>query len=520
MKFILMLLCSLLNLPLGGCSPQNSDVPVKEKPETIDVSPLYSDEKNYVQPVGEVPEKFQSVIEQNLLRDIALSDHTFFIRKNDTPTYTIEKYNFNFEKTAICTYTVKESDANYNIGSVIGTEDGGFFFSLQSYSHQKPDGSWIEGNTKLVKCNAKGNAEWEYTSNGNEWSSPHLYEKNGFIYAIFDVETGTKQTGTYSATDISLIKFDQTGKKVLEKTYGGSDYDSLNDCEETDDGFELLIYTQSNDGDFSADKEGGSSWVKVGVNETLNLVSIQKASFQSPKMVGMVNGKKVHFLSNQLTINGKKVQFADGRPTAIIDYNEFYLIVSDHIVGQLEYQPPYISSIWSYSETVYGAYDQNGKLLWKATADATPKTFLEYSKKQELEKAKQDGCVVFEELHLTSGKDAWLDFVNKTEKGEATSIRIAKYYAEGPQIFFTDLSFDGAVYQVKTTEKNNVDTEEYQYLKHYTGKPREGAAFSEYDCYILVNDQNVTYEALEKSMFSSSTKDWIVQNRVYVDLKK
>ena len=64
--------------------------------------------------------------------------------------------------------------------------------------------------------------------------------------------------------------------------------------------------------------------------------------------------------------------FNDGSIQASLDDGEFCLIVSTNITGIYENTPPVISSIWYYYETVYGAYDNEGNLLWKSTVDSSP----------------------------------------------------------------------------------------------------------------------------------------------------
>ena len=64
--------------------------------------------------------------------------------------------------------------------------------------------------------------------------------------------------------------------------------------------------------------------------------------------------------------------FDGGGVRAYIDYGDTYLIVSYHPTGQVEHQPPYINSIWYYSETVYSMYDKSGTLVFRASVDSSP----------------------------------------------------------------------------------------------------------------------------------------------------
>lgn len=167
--------------------------------------------------------------------------------------------------------------------------------------------------------------------------------------------------------------------------------------------------------------------------------------------------------------------------------------------------------------------------------------YISYSDLQKdytLEDAKKDGCVVFEDLQLTSGEEKWLRFVDLTKKGKPASIRMAYYYSleeqkghvsdelyeemkdEYPKLFFEDLIYDGKKFTTYSVEDGEEYIKKYDYLNHYTGNANKDAAFSKYDCYILVNDKDVTYDELEWAMASSNLKDGIDQRRIYINLIK
>ena len=48
------------------------------------------------------------------------------------------------------------------------------------------------------------------------------------------------------------------------------------------------------------------------------------------------------------------------------------MIISENPTGEYEHTPPYISTIWCYTETVYSAYDNEGELLFRAAVDSSP----------------------------------------------------------------------------------------------------------------------------------------------------
>ncbi|QOX62676.1 hypothetical protein FRZ06_04595 [Anoxybacterium hadale] len=155
-----------------------------------------------------------------------------------------------------------------------------------------------------------------------------------------------------------------------------------------------------------------------------------------------------------------------------------------------------------------------------------------------LEDAKKDGCVVFEDLDITSGQSTWDDFIATTEKKEPASVRIAYYYTLGdkskyaseyyeeikddyPILYIQELRYDGDSYILDVNEEEGqVISHEYLYLLRYEGKPDSpNAIFTDYVYYVLVNDPNVTWDELEKGMLSSDLGDHIDHRLVYSDLK-
>lgn len=160
-------------------------------------------------------------------------------------------------------------------------------------------------------------------------------------------------------------------------------------------------------------------------------------------------------------------------------------------------------------------------------------SYFDLEKNYTLEDVKKDGCVVFEDSQLTSGEEQWLRFVDMTKKSKPASIRMAYYYSleeqkghvsdelyeemkdEYPRLYFKDLTFDGKKFTTYSVEDGKEYIDKYAYLNHYTGDARKGAAFSRYDSYILVNNQDVTYQELEKSLYSSNSNDWIEHKSIY-----
>ncbi|GKX31086.1 hypothetical protein SH1V18_35660 [Vallitalea longa] len=152
-----------------------------------------------------------------------------------------------------------------------------------------------------------------------------------------------------------------------------------------------------------------------------------------------------------------------------------------------------------------------------------------------LEDAKNDNCVVLENLDITSGQSIWQNFIKDTEEQKTGTVRLVNYLTLGdpsgyskecyeemkdkyPVLYVKDLHYDSEKYTLSCYEDDTEIKYEYKYLLRYTGKPRKGATFSEYEYYVLINEDSYTWKEIEHGMFSSNMNDYIDFKLVYSDL--
>lgn len=225
--------------------------------------------------------------------------------------------------------------------------------------------------SRVIKCDSSGKLQFDTALEGiTKGALQYCFEKNEQFYFFGDLETlETKQQGVYSPTDIYMMILDKEGKVLESHSIAGSDYDDLSVAEMSGENFVLSIRAQSDDGDFEGSESKGypENWV-VTVNDKLEIMErkIERGRDLLDERIGERKGKSV-YISDRI-LKG----FDTGTPKAFIDYGDFYLIVSRNNTGIYENKPMYISSIWYYKETVYSAYDYNGKLLFRASVDSSP----------------------------------------------------------------------------------------------------------------------------------------------------
>jgi hypothetical protein len=123
-----------------------------------------------------------------------------------------------------------------------------------------------EADAYLMKVDKYGDFVWSYNYGGNDsdWgqSVEIIYDSS---YAI----AGFTNSFGYGGFDFYLIRTDNSGIPLWEKTYGGSDWDQAYDLIETpDSGFVLVGYSYSFSGSkdgfiVRTDKNGDTLWTKI-----------------------------------------------------------------------------------------------------------------------------------------------------------------------------------------------------------------------------------------------------------------
>ena len=170
---------------------------------------------------------------------------------------------------------------------------------------------------------------------------------------------------------------------------------------------------------------------------------------------------------------------------------------------------------WLAAGTVYRFWEP----LWEAVLPAD----------EALARAKEDGIVVTEGMKCTSGKDVWDAFTASVAHKVPDQVLCAAYYPESraeeegvtpASLYFSLLYYDGDGFSVQTRasdEKAPESEEQYQFLMHYTGEAPAGALFKTYDYWVLTDDDSLTWEQIERSLYSADSADFIRHCTVYMD---
>lgn len=331
-----------------------------------------------VEHIGQVPDAFKTIVEQNAFHDAVAFDGRIMkteILSYDEDGNTIELlvHMMNQFGKDMAAYPLTTSRA-YPVRTLTATDDGGFLFVLGFQDYAVDQNVWASDGgfaSRIIKCDKNGEIQFETFFESTEGEAlKYCFEKNELFYIFGTKQTPeTKRRGVYSKTDVYSAIVDQTGQITKTRCIAGSDYDDLESAETTKDYFSLSVRSQSDDGDFagSESKGYGVNWVFT-LDDDLAIVKKEIGSGRSffDDRLGVLNGITV-YRSDPMFI-----AFDAGYPTAVIDYGGFYLIVSENNTGEYEKTPVLVSSSWYYTETVYSAYDKEDGLLFRTSVDTSP----------------------------------------------------------------------------------------------------------------------------------------------------
>lgn len=353
------LFCVILLLSLLLCSCTKQDVPTPTPKDHF----IIDGSRTYVAPCGEVPAEFQEAIDGGLLKNAVVCQDRIFNTESLSTGYKITMYDLSFRELGSFLY--KNNIFHYRVGFQLPTTDGGMLLAANLYDHYiSEDSVWASElgyRTEIVKFDARGMEEFRY-SEDSSWEVDSLYETESGYLVLGTVETPeTRTLGVVSPSDVYLLSINKDGTLKDRRILGGDNFDSLLFTEHEGETYILYSRFQSEDG-----TPKGSGYHKTVINEQLEISDDTIIPEYPKESVGTIDGEKQY--------NGKGIfqDYPDGWVLDVIDYGDFYLVMSLHITGTYENQPLTFDSIWEYKEMVYSAYAKEGNVLWIATEDISP----------------------------------------------------------------------------------------------------------------------------------------------------
>ena len=149
---------------------------------------------------------------------------------------------------------------------VVNSFDGGYIMSGFSESDDT-DISNTKGSYDfwLVKLDANGNLVWERSFGGSGIDVSYDIERtddNAYVVVGHSFSMDKDITSNHGESDVWLIKIDEQGELLWERTFGGSAFDSANSVKQTaDGGFLIAGNSRSSDQDVTNNNGENDIWV-------------------------------------------------------------------------------------------------------------------------------------------------------------------------------------------------------------------------------------------------------------------
>jgi hypothetical protein len=160
--------------------------------------------------------------------------------------------------------------------SIIQTSDGGFLLTGSTGSNDG-DVSGNHGRDDLwvVKIDSMGNIIWQKCLGGTDDESASSVVETidgGFLVAGNTRSNDGDVSGNHGEEDFWVVKLDNTGNIIWQKCLGGSDYDEANSVYQTHDGNYLIGgMTYSSDGDVTYNHGWSDYWI-VKIDQSGNIL--------------------------------------------------------------------------------------------------------------------------------------------------------------------------------------------------------------------------------------------------------
>lgn len=157
--------------------------------------------------------------------------------------------------------------SNYDeADDIVQTSDGGYAFAGSTES-TNGDVTFNHGfnDEWIVRIDANGNLLWQKALGGSQDDFANSIQQtsdNGFIVAGETDSQDGNVTSYHGSSDYWIIKLDESGNTLWQKTYGGSSADNATSIRSTADGGYIVAgATYSSDGDITFNHGGYDDWI-------------------------------------------------------------------------------------------------------------------------------------------------------------------------------------------------------------------------------------------------------------------
>lgn len=332
--------------------------------DSIDMSEFADmSERDLIEHVGEVPEEFKKIVEQNLFADIRVSGGSKIIKEVEDP-YGIEVYDL-YGKL-LHRIDIKVEKPVYGWWSdhkIHSLSDGTYLLIIPYHKYNGSEQAYkgIVTDARVVRFDEKGNILF----------NTKLDITDGLCKFEFFYETGDAYLligGSYQKWDSYFVKIDKSGKVLKNIQMGGEESDRLYWVYYTDG--ELVAYMREH-----TLSQKAADTQKVIMDDSFNILSYNSAvSYSYPMFYLQPSGRwnvRNFVLGYNPQMKDDDIPATGGNVTGVIEYDDFVLIISERDTKMFPYLPMFWSSHCYYTETVYTAHALDGTILWRTAVDST-----------------------------------------------------------------------------------------------------------------------------------------------------
>ncbi|MGZ4035404.1 MAG: T9SS type A sorting domain-containing protein [Bacteroidia bacterium] len=146
------------------------------------------------------------------------------------------------------------------------TADGGYVTAGYSESvNGDITFTYGAGDCLVIKYNASGTIQWQKTFGGTAFDYGYSVRQTadgGYVVAGYTESNDGDVIGNHGNGDCWILKLDAAGTIEWQKTYGGTSADNAQSIRQTADGGYIVCgYTESTNGDVTTNHGGGDCWV-------------------------------------------------------------------------------------------------------------------------------------------------------------------------------------------------------------------------------------------------------------------
>jgi len=193
----------------------------------------------------------------------------FWLAKLDTQGNLLWQKTFGFQGNDIGISVIQTNDAGYLLTGILDVTASGGQGNTSRLSQRHAGGDYW-----AVKVDAFGELQWSQYFGGNFTDTPEgiaQTDDNGFIVVGGSDSADTDISSNIGSYDFWVIRIDENGNLVWEKSFGGEEIDEAKAITKTSDGnYMILGETRSTTIDVSSNSGAADLWlIKISPNGDL-----------------------------------------------------------------------------------------------------------------------------------------------------------------------------------------------------------------------------------------------------------